>query len=105
MLKILLKILLCKHKYQPIRSCSFLDEVDKRYDTWYEFECMKCGKSKRLKTYGIDKILNSKKIKIEDKKIRTIDTIDYCHSTDTSKDMVLVEKINEIIDKLNSMEE
>ena len=42
---------------------------------------------------------------IEDKKIKTIDPIDYCHSTDTSKDMVLVEKINEIIDKLNSMEE
>lgn len=42
---------------------------------------------------------------IENKKIRTIDPIDYCHSTDTSKDMVLVEKINEIIDKLNSMEE
>lgn len=33
----------------------------------------------------------------EDKKIKTIDPIDYCHSTDTSKDMVLVEKINEII--------
>lgn len=33
----------------------------------------------------------------EDKKIETIDPIDYCHSTDTSKDMVLVEKINEII--------
>ena len=38
---------------------------------------------------------------IEDKKIETIDPIDYCHSTDTSKDMVLVEKINEIIDFIN----
>ena len=37
----------------------------------------------------------------EDKKIETIDPIDYCHSTDTSKDMVLVEKINEIIDYIN----
>lgn len=36
-------------------------------------------------------------IREEDKKIETIDPIDYCHSTDTSKDMVLVEKINEII--------
>ena len=33
----------------------------------------------------------------EDKKIETIDPIDYCRSTDTTKDMVLVEKINEII--------
>ena len=33
----------------------------------------------------------------EDKKLETIDPIDYCHSTDISKDMVLVEKINEII--------
>ena len=37
----------------------------------------------------------------EDKKIEKIDPIDYCHSTDTSKDMILVEKINEIIDYIN----
>lgn len=39
----------------------------------------------------------------EDKKIETIDPIDYCHSSDTSKDMVLVEKINEIIKVLNEI--
>ena len=40
----------------------------------------------------------------EDKKIETIDSIDYCHSTDTTKDMVLVQKINEIIHKINKGE-
>ena len=50
-------------------------------------------------------ILNYEAVIIEeDKKIETIDPIDYCHSTDTSKDMVLVEKINEIIDKINNKE-
>ena len=41
----------------------------------------------------------------EDKKIEKIDPIDYCHSTDTSKDMVLVEKINEIIDYINGSDD
>ena len=38
----------------------------------------------------------------EDKKIEKIDPIDYCHSTDTTKDMVLVDTINQIIDKLEN---
>ena len=64
--------------------------------------CHKCGKypSEYNQTYcefclGISE---------EDKKIEKIDSIDYWHSTDTSKDMVLVEKINEIIDKVNKGE-
>lgn len=52
----------------------------------------------KVEWYIDDEWLNMNAEIIEkDKKIETIDPIDYCHSTDTSKDMVLVEKINEII--------
>lgn len=55
----------------------------------------------KLQWYIYSEWLNTEVEIIEDKKIETIDPIDYCHSTDTSKDMVLVEKINEIIHFIN----
>lgn len=61
-IKTIVKRLFCRHKYQPVSSCSNLDKNDNRYNTWYVFECRKCHKEKVFKTYGNDKILNAKKI-------------------------------------------
>lgn len=62
MLKNIIKRLFCKHKYQPIKRVSNLNKNNESYDTWYIFECPKCHKEKTLKTYGLDKILNTKSL-------------------------------------------
>ena len=68
LLKIVIKQLLCHHRYQPYGYASFVSNKNEPFDTWYIFKCKKCNHEKIFKTYDKDLIIGAKKATVGNKK-------------------------------------